>query len=165
MKKRHYISLAILLAGFLASAAVLRHPRQLSLEECSPEYLRYKDAPGIRASFVKNFPINDTLAVNVLLLQATDSVGWETLTTDFRIPSLPEESTRQKIEQGKDVIGIHLALKGNPSLPMDTVNLLNNNIIAVSRLHKTVSVFYQSSEPVMNAIVFSQFDLGIPNNI
>jgi len=83
MKKRHYISLAILLAGFLASAAVLRHPRQLPLEECSPEYLRYKDAPGIRASFVKNFPINDTLAVNVLLLEATSDSAFCALLRDF----------------------------------------------------------------------------------
>ena len=45
MKKRHYISLAILLVGGLVSAAVLGRPRQLPLEECSPEYLRYKDAP------------------------------------------------------------------------------------------------------------------------
>ena len=83
MKKRHYISLAILLVGGLVSAAVLGRPRQLPLEECSPEYLRYKDAPGIKASFVKDFPVNDTLAVDVLLLEATSDSAWCALLLDF----------------------------------------------------------------------------------
>ncbi len=83
MKKRHYISLAILLVGGLVSAAVLGRPRQLPLEECSPEYLRYKDNPGIKASFVKDFPINDTLAVDVLLLEATSDSAWCALLLDF----------------------------------------------------------------------------------
>ena len=160
MKKHHYITLAIVLVGLAVSASFFLFPRQLSPEECSAEFLRYKDVEGIDASFVKDFPVNDTLAVDVTTLQATDSVGWETLKKDFHAFPLPENN-QKKIDQGIDVISIHLAPKTDPTLPMDTTDLLNNNVVAISRLHQTVSIFNVTTKAEMDAVRVNQFEIGL----
>ncbi len=160
MKKHHYITLAIVLVGLAVSASFFLFPRQLSPEECSAEFLRYKDVEGIDASFVKDFPVNDTLAVDVTTLQATDSVGWETLKKDFHAFPLPENN-QKKIDQGIDVISIHLAPKTDPTLPMDTTDLLNNNVVAISRLHQTVSIFNVTTRAEMDAVRVNQFEIGL----
>lgn len=160
MKKHHYITLAIVLVGLAVSASFFLFPRQLSPEECSAEFLRYKDVEGIDASFVKDFPVDDTLAVDVTTLQATDSVGWETLKKDFHAFPLPENN-QKKIDQGIDVISIHLAPKTDPTLPMDTTDLLNNNVVAISRLHQTVSIFNVTTRAEMDAVRVNQFEIGL----
>lgn len=160
MKKHHYITLAIVLVGLAVSASFFLFPRQLSPEECSAEFLRYKDVDGIDASFVKDFPVDDTLAVDVTTLQATDSVGWETLKKDFHAFPLPENN-QKKIDQGIDVISIHLAPKTDPTLPMDTTDLLNNNVVAISRLHQTVSIFNVTTRAEMDAVRVNQFEIGL----
>lgn len=160
MKKHHYITLAIVLVGLAVSASFFLFPRQLSPEECSAEFLRYKDVEGIDASFVKDFPVDDTLAVDVTTLHATDSVGWETLKKDFHAFPLPENN-QKKIDQGIDVISIHLAPKTDPTLPMDTTDLLNNNVVAISRLHQTVSIFNVTTRAEMDAVRVNQFEIGL----
>ena len=160
MKKHHYITLAIVLVGLAVSASFFLFPRQLSPEECSAEFLRYKDVDGIDASFVKDFPVDDTLAVDVTTLQATDSVGWETLKKDFHAFPLPENN-QKKIDQGIDDISIHLAPKTDPTLPMDTTDLLNNNVVAISRLHQTVSIFNVTTRAEMDAVRVNQFEIGL----
>ena len=156
MKKRHYISLAILLVGGLISAAVLGRPRQLPLEECSPEYLRYKDAPGIKASFVKDFPVNDTLALNVILLQATDSLGWETLKTDFNVKPTPQP-VQEAIDRGEDIVALGLTPKGLHGQSMDTSDILLNNVMAISRLHHTISIVEIHSQQEIYAVCESKY--------
>lgn len=160
MKKRHYITLAIVLLGLAASASFFLFPRQLPLEECSAELQHYHGVEGIRASFIKDFPINDTLSVDVTTLQATDSAGWETLKKDFHAFPLPENN-QKKIDQGIDVISIHLAPKTDPTLPMDTTDLLNNNVVAISRLHQTVSIFNVTTRAEMDAVRANQFEIGL----
>ena len=83
MKKRHYILLAIVAVGLLVCAAVALRPRQLPLEECSQLYRDYAHNPHVTVAFIKDFPVNDTLRVDVTTLQATDSTGWHSLMLYF----------------------------------------------------------------------------------
>ena len=123
-------------------------------------YEKYKDNPQVKASLLHDFRVNDTLAVDVTTLQATDSVGWETLKKDFHAFPLPENN-QKKIDQGVDVISIHLAPKTDPTLPMDTTDLLNNNVVAISRLHQTVSIFNVTTRAEMDAVRVNQFEIGL----
>ena len=163
MKKHHYIVLAIVLVGLAVSASFFLFPRQLPLEECSAEFLCYKDVDGIDASFIKDFPVNDTLRLDVTTLQATDSAGWERLKRDFHIATLADHTQYRIDSLGKDIVSVKLVPKRDPTLPMDTTRLLNNNVLAVSRLHRTISIFRVSTESEMNAIRKNQFEIGISN--
>lgn len=159
MKKRTGITLAIVVVGLAVCAGFFCFPRQLSPGECSVEYQRYQDAVGIEASFIKDFHVNDSISVDVTTFQATDSVGWETLKKDFRALQLPE-STQKKIAQGINIVTIHLAPQTDPTLPMDTTDILKNNVIAISRLNHTVSIFHTKTVAEQKAVKRNQHEKG-----
>ena len=62
---------------------------------CSEVYKRYHKVEGVRATYIKNFPLNDTLTVGVTLLEATDSAGWEWLLQKFNITQEMQTSFKQ----------------------------------------------------------------------
>ena len=163
MKKNRYITLSIVLLCLLAALAGGVRLFRYYLPHEGPTdalYEKYKDNPQVKASLLHDFRVNDTLAVDVTTLQATDSVGWETLKKDFHAFPLPENN-QKKIDQGIDVISIHLAPKTDPTLPMDTTDLLNNNVVAISRLHQTVSIFNVTTRAEMDAVRVNQFEIGL----
>lgn len=83
MKKNTCITLAIIFVGLAVCVGFFLFPRQLSPEECGELYRHYQDSEGIEASFVKDFRVNDTLAVDVVLLEATTDSAWCELLLDF----------------------------------------------------------------------------------
>jgi hypothetical protein len=162
MNKRRVISVAVCLVVAALVLVVKYHPRTVPVEECSQIYRDYADNPHIAVAFIKDFPVNDTLRVDVTTLQATDSLGWETLKNEFHIISL-SDNIQRKIEQGIDRVSTRIVSKTDPTLPMDTSELLNNNVIAISRLHRTVSVFYIKAEAEIDAILYNQLNIDLPN--
>ena len=161
MKRNLFWPLVVTLC-LLAAALSLWLPYHAASRRVSDLYRRYADNPHLTVAHIEGFWVNNTLTLDVTALQATDSAGWETLKKDFNIPTLPD-SFQQKIDKGIDITSIRLVPKADPSLPMDTTDLLNNNVIAISRLHHTLSVFYTHTREEQNAIRRSQIELGLPN--
>ena len=83
MKRTGLITLAACFAVLVMAVVVIRYPRTVPLDECSDVYKRYKDVEGVRATYIKDFRVNDTLTIGVTLLEATDSEGWERLLKAF----------------------------------------------------------------------------------
>ena len=94
MRKRSIciIFALVVVTAILVGLAVRYVPSVVPYWQCSEVYKRYKDVEGIKASYVKNFPLNDTLTIGVTLLEATDSAGWEVLQRDFELIPLPPEA-------------------------------------------------------------------------
>ena len=57
------------------------------------------------------------------------------------------------MNEGKDLVTTFLAPKVNPALSMDTTDLLKNNVVGISQLMHTVSVFSIETESQINAVV------------
>ena len=86
LNNRFWLVVGILLVVECAALFAFRScPRQLPESECSEVYRHYAHVEGVEAAFVKGFPINDTVAVDVTLLHATDSAGWAFLVDTFHI--------------------------------------------------------------------------------
>lgn len=91
---RPYIVFVILLLLSSGVTLMVKYwPKTLSEEECSPLYRQYAHVPGIKASYVKGFRVNDTLAIDATLLRATDSAGWARLVDDFHLSKAIDPST------------------------------------------------------------------------
>ena len=168
MKPRHIkifwrIVFALSLLTALAASLPFLWPRLFPSLYATDAYRTYADRPGIDATCLHNFPLDDTLTIDVTILQATDSLGWETLKKDFNVHEL-DEHTQRKIDCGIDIVTMRLAPKKDPTLPMDTTDRLNNNAVAVSRLHHTVSVFRTNTLEEQHAILYYQLKLGLPKN-
>ena len=142
----------------VAVAAAVLVPRM----GVSDLYRRYEGNPHLDVTYLRNFPVNDTLAVDVTLLQALDDEGWDTLRADFRIPELPP-LFQQQIEDGKDMLSLRFVSKTDPSHTMDSVDMLNNNVIAISRLKRTICIFYTSTIAEQQCIYYNQLEKNITN--
>ena len=148
--------LAACLLAFGVTTVALWWPQLTASEEVSDLYRRYADDGHLDVAFIRGFRVNDTLRLDVTTLQARDSVGWERLKEDFSIKeaTLP---VQESIAKGDDVVTVRLTPRDNPGQPMDTTDMLLNDVLAVSRLHMTVSVFNISSEQEIDAVIHSKY--------
>ena len=89
MKKNRYITLSIVLLCLLAALAGGVRLFRYYLPHEGPTdalYEKYKDNPQVKASLLHDFRVNDTLAVDALLLEASTDSAWCALLLDFGMP-------------------------------------------------------------------------------
>ncbi len=53
-------------------------------------YRRYENANGIAASYIHNYHVNDTIRIDVTLLEATTDSAWQALCADFALSDIVE---------------------------------------------------------------------------
>ena len=159
MKSRHWI--AVLIGMVAVGGALAWHywPRTVPLEECSGIYQHYHDNPHIAATFLKDFRVNDTVTVDVTLLEAKDDEGWEELREKINIKPIPQEVYEILGEEAEEDVWVWLAPKNNYHLPMDDI-LLNNDVLSVSHKKKQLCIFETVSEKQIDAISKHQFEEG-----
>ena len=150
MRKRSIciIFALVVVTAILMGLAVRYVPSVVPYWQCSEVYKRYKDVEGIKASYVKNYPLNDTLTIGVTLLEATDSAGWEVLQRDFELIPLPPEALAFF---DTNSVNLCLASKDDYCKGKDSI-ILNNDVIAVSYYRQQVSVFSIVTEKQLDAI-------------
>lgn len=83
MKKKYILPIVLGLLALGTLFALRTWPRTLDAEQCGELYRKYAATPGIHASFIKDYPVNDTLAVDVIQLQASSDSTWCALLLDF----------------------------------------------------------------------------------
>jgi hypothetical protein len=147
------LSLLLVLLGWLA----IRQPEVVTFEQSSEVYKRYATVSGIDASFVKDFPVNDTLSVDVTLLHATDSAGWQYLIEAFHIPSEMLEEPYLFLQQ---------SLKDHPEEPFNSASNVNLGQplleqVAIDIGNQEICVFHTQNIQEFNAV----FDKKIDSNI
>ena len=146
MKKNWPITLliCILLLGW--GGIVLLWPRTVPFEQCSEIYQKYANEEDIKATFIKDYKVNDTVFVDVTLLEATDSVGWNILKKDFEVPALPPE-LQQLVDNGEDLVFTKMI----PKPKIDTSDF-PNDLLAISHLSHTLTVFHIKSDIEKHAV-------------
>lgn len=92
MKRRWTITLLLLPVAALTAAFVTYCSHTVPPSQCDALYLQYKDIPGIKATYLKDYPLDDTTTIAVTLLQAQDSNVWKELY--FQILSLDNPDER-----------------------------------------------------------------------
>ncbi len=112
--------------------------------KCSEVYRRYAHVPGVEAVFVKGFPINDTLGVDVTLLRATDSAGWAYLMEAFHIS---EGMVKEAEENPLANIWMSQSLKDTPEtryIPSDSISCADSDIeiIAKAMNEREICIFH-----------------------
>ena len=65
--------------------------------------------------------------------------------------------------EGRDIVTLSLTPRDHPDLPMDKSNLLNNNVVATSRVHHTISIFETKTEQEIDAVLHSKYKYSINN--
>lgn len=146
MKKSWPITILICLLLLGGGAVVIFWPRTVPFEQCSEIYQKYANVEKVKASFIKDFKVNDTVFVDVTLLEAIDSVGWDILKTDFKVPPHPLE-LQPLIDNGEDLLftkHIPKYLANTSAFPYD--------LLVISHLTHTLTVFHINSDIEKHAI-------------
>ena len=156
MKPKQLILPAIIfLAIVLVALAVRLWPRTVPFDRCSDVYKRYAAVDGVVATFIKDYKVNDTVFVDATLLEAKDSAVWVMLKNDFEVPN-PGPIAQQFIDNGEDLIGVKLIPK---SIAVDTTSKeYPNNLLAISYLNHTLTIFHIKNDVEKHAVKYHNFD-------
>ena len=143
--------LLLLAVALGAITLVMRWHRIFPSDEVSEIYAKYAEMNGIEASFIKDYRINDTAFIDATVLEATTDSAWAVLQNDFNVPIIPEEY-RELFDHSID---FRLAPKNNPKALADS-NLLNNDLIVVSREAQTITILHITSEAQIDIIIYEK---------
>lgn len=147
--KRHWtITLILCLAAVATLLAIRYWPHAVDDEGCSDLYRLYAGQEGIEATFISQMQMNDTLRVDLTLLQATSEAGWQRLSEDFEVPPIADEEQALMDDENPEIL-----LSILTPLPADTLD-----IAVTARQMKCVSVFHVCNEAQFNAIVDKHID-------
>lgn len=127
--------------------------------EVSEVYTKYAGTEGLNVAFFKDFRINDTISVDVTVLEALDSNGWNMLCKDFFIPKL-DPFVQSLIDSGNDLTFTKRCNMYDYSQPVSDTSSLAV-LRAVSYLKQTVSVFHIKNEAESHAVYLYNFDKSI----
>lgn len=152
---KRWITTIILVLAVATAVGVVVWRHVLPMRRVSDLYRRYHNADGIAASYIHNFPVNDTVFVDVTLLEATDSM-WHTLMTDFNIPT-PDSDLQQFIDAGENLVVTKLVDKTHYSRPAAPCSS-NCEIMAISYTTHSISVFHTVDAGERHAILYFNLD-------
>lgn len=157
MKKSWPITLLVCLLILGGGGLILGWPRTVPFDQCSDLYKQYVAVEGINATYIKDYKVNDTVFVDVTLLEAIDSTGWDILKKDFEVASLPPE-LQQLVDNGEDLVFTKMI----PKPKIDTSDF-PNDLLAISHMIHTVTVFHINSEIEKYAVLNHNYKEEIIN--
>ena len=163
MKKSsiYIIFVLVVVAAIVAGLAVRYVPSVVPYWQCSEVYKRYSKVEGVRASYIKDYRINDTLTIGVTLLEATTDSGWVVLQEDFGLPVIPKE-----VEEFFYGDSNRVSVKSCPkSVPLYTDrDTLADDIIAISFFKREMVFFEVQNRAQYKSILNKQCDDNVRND-
>ena len=159
MKRKDTIINILIFVVIVGGALVYRYMQSVvPYWQCSEVYKRYHKVEGVRATYIKNYPLNDTLTVGVTLLEATTDSGWAVLQEDFGVPVIPKEFEELFYGDSNRV-----SVKGyHKCVPIcSNGDTLADDLIAISLFKHTIAYFEVQDNGQLKAILYKQCDDNI----
>ena len=156
MKKSSILLLGLLVVAIVVVATMVARylPDVVPYWQCSEVYKKYSRVEGVRATYVKDYRVNDTLTVGVTLLEATVDSGWVTLQEDFGLPVIPKEYEKFFCADSNKV-SLKFFPKKEP-LCLDGDTLLND-VLAISFYKHTIAYFEVKNRMQSDLFICKQF--------
>ena len=146
--KRWIITFLLTLAVATAVGVVVwRHV--LPMRSVSDLYRRYEHADGIAASYIHNFPVNDTLRVDVTLLEATTDSAWQALCADFAISRVVEEM----VQINPDLVFCRQVSRHDYTQVIYGDHP-NAELLTISCRSKTLAIFHTHTHTEIRAVLY-----------
>lgn len=152
-KKRFWTVVCVLaVIDLLVCFLVLQRKHIFASRDVSELYSKYSGTPGIDASFIKNFRVNDTVFVDVTLLEISDSSEWETVCKDLGMVSINlfPEKTKKNIFKPHSFIFFYLP---SESAFFPDTCAQSKDMVFYSYYDRVVSVFHTQNEGQRDAIM------------
>ena len=143
--------------------AVWYLPPAISYWQSSEVYKRYKDVEGVRATYVKDYRVNDTLTIGVTLLEATDSAGWVNLLQDFKVSTDMLQYARKNPSFDVWVRSVpkdNSTKLSDPSTSRGSVDF-NLDLMAVSMVKREICIFHTQKQGDNDALFYHKIESNL----
>ncbi len=162
------LTLLLCLLSSALTVAVIYWRHTVPLSETSEVYRQYRHQPGVRAAFIRQMPINDTLRLDMTLLEAEDSAAFADL---LRAMGKSEEKIDEmmlmrriygKRENGHEIRFTGDCVRGAPGVPGGP-DPNNNEIVSYFPVRMCVAVIHthteQEIELVFHKSLFNEINI------
>ena len=161
MKRNRFIFATVPLVVLGILAFVKLYPRSVPLDECSPIYRQYAGQEGIEASYVRDYPVDDTTLVDVTLLHATTDSAWESLCHEFITPEIPD-NVKETIIYGNSV-SVRIVSKDDPRIVVTPDSVDRYDYLLFSPTKTTIGLFHvENVEQILTILSKEVHELSHP---
>lgn len=154
MKRRcpSWLKVTVLCALALVLAAVVTYRcGTLPLSRASEVCRHFAHRPGVKASFVEGMQINDSVEVDVTLLQACDSLTYTRMLVELgKSEEFVGDVMKMSDDKEKSFTGLNP--RGNMGRPPEA-NDVNNEVTTVYPGRYLVAVFHTKTEKQVDAVL------------
>ena len=140
MKRNRLILATIPLVVLGILALVKLFPRTVPLDECSPLYRQYAGHEDIEATFVKDYPVDDTTLVDVTFLRATTDSAWVSLCMES-LPYGYPDNLKENIILGNAVTQ-YISSKDDIRTKVIPTDTNSYNLVWLTAIQKSIIIFH-----------------------
>lgn len=151
MNRRRLVWMLVVALCLAAAGLALWLPRYAAAQRVSELYRRYEHNPHLTVAYLEDFPINDTLSVDVTTISALDDEGWDTLCVDFEVPELPE-LILSVMGENEDFI-LSYKVSDDYKDVYKEIGICHDDVIAISYIKHIVSIFNTQDEIEKKAVL------------
>ena len=156
------VLLCLLLAGGVVLALIPCSPMPW---QCSKLYWQYRGQEGIEASYVRDYPVDDTTLVDVTLLQATTDSAWESLCHEF-VPYEFADSNKyiNNLIHDTTSVTFRAVSKDDPHQKTKPDTTCDYNLLVISAKVKSVGIFQIETKSQFDVIFLTIADNMLHTN-
>ena len=151
MNRRRLVWMLVVALCLAAAGLALWLPRYAAAQRVSDLYRRYEHNPHLTVAYLEDFPVNDTLTVDVTTISALDDEGWDTLCVDFEVPELPE-LILSVMGENEDFI-LSYKVSDDYKDVYKEIGICHDDVIAISYIKHIVSIFNTQDEIEKKAVL------------
>jgi hypothetical protein len=151
MNRRRLVWVLVVALCLAAAGLALWLPRYAAAQRVSDLYRRYEHNPHLTVAYLEDFPLNDTVAVDVTTISAIDDEGWDTLCVDFEVPELPE-LILSVMGENEDFI-LSYKVSDDYKDVYKEIGICHDDVIAISYIKHIVSIFNTQDEIEKKAVL------------
>ena len=152
--------LCLLLA--VGAAVIVLTPRTVPFDECSPLYRQYAGQEGIKASYVRDYPVDDTTLVDVTLLHATTDSAWVSLCLKSLPYDYPEDK-RENVIHGNSVTQ-YFSSKDDIRTKVIPADTNNYNLVFINARQKYIVIFHTENKTQVSILLDKITSYMLHNN-
>ena len=162
MKRNRFIlaTIPLIVVGILAFVKLC--PRTVPLDECSPVYRQYEGHEGIEATYMKQYPVDDTTFVDVTLLQATTDSAWVSLCLKSLPYDYPEDK-RENVIHGNSVTQ-YFSSKDDIRTKVIPADTNNYNLVFINARQKYIVIFHTENKTQVSILLDKITSYMLHNN-
>ncbi len=130
--------------------------------QCSKLYWQYRGQEGIEASYVRDYPVDDTTLVDVTLLHATTDSAWVSLCLKSLPYDYPEDK-RENVIHGNSVTQ-YFSSKDDIRTKVIPADTNNYNLVFINARQKYIVIFHTENKTQVSILLDKITSYMLHNN-